>query len=91
MAKRRSKRETYYETVHVEPVRLLVDEPSTAIDEEANAQALAEALANTEAEDGLAGLAYALASQEVLARDWLTPEDDRDWSNWIVPTENYRI
>lgn len=86
MAKRRLRREIYQETAHVEPVRPLTDEPSTATDEEAAAQAFAEALANTEAEDELAGLAYALASQEVLARDWLTPEDDRDWSDWIAPT-----
>src|SRR5262249_21957787 len=32
-------------------------------------------------EDGAAsaGLAYAIASEEVLARDWLSPEDEEAW------------
>src|SRR5205085_1574313 len=84
MAKRRSKRETYQETVGVEPVRPPAEELPAQTEEEA-AQAFAAALANTEAEDELDGLAYAVASQEILARDWLTPEDDVDWRDWVVP------
>lgn len=64
-----------------------LDELITKIEEAATARNFAAALANVEPEDQFNGLAYAIASQEVLARDWLTPEDDIDWTTWISPGE----
>ena len=52
--------------------------PAPELDEDTSARLFAEALANTEDEE-LDDLAHALASEEVLAEDWLTPEEDEAW------------
>ncbi len=38
---------------------------------------------DTISEDQWDGLGYAIASQEILARDWLSPEDDIDWHEFF--------
>ncbi len=59
----------------------------TPLEEEEAARKFNAALANTVGDDEWNGLGYAIASQEVLARDWLTPEDDIDWSAQIISDE----
>jgi hypothetical protein len=57
---------------------VLAPPPVPDLDEDAAARLFAEALANTEKEE-LGDLGCALASEEVLAEDWLTPEEDEAW------------
>jgi hypothetical protein len=57
---------------------LLPPPPAPELDEDASARLFAEALANTEKKES-GDLDYALASEEVLAEDWLTPEEDEAW------------
>ena len=56
--------------------------PSTLeLNEDPGARLFAEALASTDNEDS-DDLGYASASEEVLADDWLTAQDDDSWSNF---------
>ncbi len=50
-----------------------------ALNSEATAQAFAQALANTDADSDNVDLQYAQATQDVLARDWLDPEESAAW------------
>ncbi len=56
--------------------------PPSALDlnEDAGARLFAEALASTDNEES-DDLGYASASEEVLAGDWLTIQDDGAWSD----------
>ena len=56
----------------------------TVFEDKEAARKFNAALANTSSDDEWNGLAYAIASREVLVRDWLTPEDNVDWQMQII-------
>jgi hypothetical protein len=52
--------------------------PALELDEDTGARLFAEALASTDTEE-FDDLGYALASEEILAADWFTAQEDDAW------------